>query len=211
MDSVFLEPEMLEPPADELDRLQQSALRNRDDYTGVQLNREIAAENVTIVRGGHYPQIYAEAGLTYLDSRPATLMDATSYYGGIRLTIPLFEGGLMKAEVSEAKSKQRQADLSADLLRKTIESEVHEAFVNVQTITSVMEDAKLQLGYARDNFAAVEGLFAEGLLPSLSLIDSEQALTFAEREVVNATYDRQLAIIQLKKSIGMLGKKYSKD
>lgn len=206
VDAVFLEPQTLDPPAEDLDHLKESALLNRDDYIGAKLNRNIAAEYVTIVKGGHFAQVYAEAGLTYLDSRPMTAMDATTYYGGLRLTIPLFEGGLMKAEVAEARSKQRQADLSAEFLRKSIESEVREAFVNLQTDASVLENARLQMGYARDNFDAVEGLFAEGLMPSLSLIDAEQALTFAEREVVNATYDRQVAILRLKKSIGMMGK-----
>jgi outer membrane protein len=167
---------------------------------------QIALENVTIVRGGHYPQLYAEGGMQYQDSRPAIITDATVYYGGLRLQIPIFEGGLMKAEVSEARSKKRQAELKADFLRKSVESEVHEAYVNLHTSTSVMENAKLQMEYARENFDAVEGLFAGGLLPSLSIIDAEQALVFAELELANATYERQLGILRLKKSIGTLGK-----
>ena len=102
-------------------------------------------------------------------------MDATTYYGGLRLQIPIFEGGLMKAEVSEARSKVRQAELSTDFLRKSIESDVLEAYMDLQTVSSVLEAAKLQSGYARDNFIAVEGLFSEGLVTSLSLIDAEQA------------------------------------
>jgi len=112
----------------------------------------------------------------------------------------------MKAEVSEARSKVRQAELSRDFLRKTIESDVHEAYVNLQTLTSVMNTAKLQMEYAKGNFDAVESLFSEGLAPSLSIIDAEQALSFAERELMNASYDRELAILRLKKAIGVLGK-----
>jgi outer membrane protein len=102
-----------------------------------------------------------------------------NYYGGLRLQIPLFEGGLMKAETSEARSKVRQAKLSTTLLERSIEAEVLEAHINLQTITAVLDTAKLQLGYAKDNFDTVENLFAEGLLPSLSLIDAEQALSQA--------------------------------
>lgn len=206
VDAVIVEPRPLDPPDEGLDSLKETALKNRDDYAGSKLNQSIAAENVTIVKGGHSAQIYAEMGAKYLDSEPSTFADATSYYGGLRLQVPIFEGGLGKAEVSEARSKKRQAELATDLLRRSIESEVHEAYVNLQTITSVLESAKLQRGYASDNFDAVEGLFAEGLAPSLSIIDAEQALTYAERELVNATYDRQLAILRLKKSIGLMGK-----
>lgn len=112
----------------------------------------------------------------------------------------------MKAEVAEAHSKLRQAQFATDFLRNSIGSEVQEAYVNLQTASSVLDTARLQLQYAKDNFDAVEGLFAEGLIPSLSLIDAEQALNMAERELMNTTYDRQVAILRLKKSVGMLGK-----
>jgi outer membrane protein len=190
-----------------LEGLKASALQNRDDYSGSKVNASIASENVTIVQGGHYPQLYAEAGMQYQDSRPALITDASGYYGGLRLQMPIFEGGLMKAEVSQARSKARQAEFASDFIRKSIESDVHEAYVNFQTVTSVLETAKLQMEYAKSNFDAVEGLFADGLAPSLSLIDAEQALNMAERELMNATYDRQVAILRIKKSIGTLGKK----
>jgi outer membrane protein len=211
MDALITEPPPLDQPMENIESLKASALQNRDDYAVSKMNVSIASENVTIVRGGHYPQLYAEAGIQYQDSRPAIFTDATAYYGGLRLQIPIFEGGLMKAEVSEARSKARQAELASVFLRMSIESEVHEAYVNLQTITSVLETAKLQMGYAKDNFDVVEGLFAEGLMPSLSLIDAEQALNMAERELMNATYDRQVAILKLKKSIGMLGKNIEKS
>ena len=208
-DVQLTEPPQLEPPSERLTNLKKIAVDKREDFTSSKINKAIAEENVTIVQGGHYPQIYAVAGLQYQDSQPSTMMDATVYYGGLTLQIPIFEGGLMKAEVSEARSKVRQAELFSDLLRQSIESDVEEAFVNLQTATSVLETAKLQMEYAKGNFEAVEGLFSEGLLTSLSLIDAEQALTLAEREVMNTAYDRQISILRLKKSIGTLGSESS--
>ncbi len=204
-DALVSEPVSTDQPGENLETLQTSALNNRDDYASSKLGQSIATENVTIVKGAHHPQIYAEAGVTYQDSHPALITDSKGgYYGGLRLQIPIFEGGLMKAEVSEANSKVRQAQLSTDYLRKSIESEVQEAYVNLETVSSVLDTAKLQLDYAKKNFDAVEGLFGEGLAPSLSLIDAEQALDQAENELMNAGYDRQVAILKLKKSIGML-------
>ncbi len=210
VDAILTEPRALDQPVEDLESLKALALQNRDDYAGSKITAGIASENVTIVQGGHYPQLYAEAGVQYQDSRPAIFTDATSYYGGLRLQIPIFEGGLMKAEVSEARSKARQAEFASDFMRKSIESDVHEAYVNLQTVTSVLETVKLQMEYAKGNFDAVEGLFSEGLAPSLSLIDAEQALNMAEHELINTTYDRQVAILRLKKSIGMMGKNIEK-
>ncbi len=204
-DTVLAEPRPPDQPTASLDDLTVLALKNRDDYIASNQNKSIAAEYVTVVKGAHYPQLYAEAGLKYQNSAPDTPMDATTYYGGLRLQIPIFEGGLMKAEVSEARSKVRQAELSTDFLRKSIGSDVLEAYTGLQTVSSVLETAKLQMEYARDNFAAVEGLYDEGLVSSLSLIDAEQGLSMAELELMHATYDQQLAILRLQKSTGTLG------
>jgi outer membrane protein TolC len=65
---------------------------------------------------------------------------------------------------------------------------------------------KVQYEYAKSNFDTVEGLFSEGLAPSLSLIDAQQALSLAERELVSATWGQQLAVLRLQRSIGVLGK-----
>jgi outer membrane protein len=205
-DVQLAEPQILEVSKESMASIQKKALESRDDYANSKVNRSIAEENVTIVKGGHYPQFYAEAGVQYSDSRPEMATDSTVYYAGLRLQIPIFEGGLMKAEVSEAKSKVRQAELSGEFLRKSIESDVQESYVNLQTVTSVLDTAKIQMEYAKGNFDAVESLYSEGLLTSLSMIDAEGALTSAERELMNATYDREVAIIRLKKSMGMLGK-----
>ena len=205
--SAFVEPAPLPLPQGTVESLKETALKYRDDYASSKLNTQVAKEYVTITQGGHYPQVYAEAGLRYQDSSPSTLMDATTYYGGVRLQIPIFEGGLMKAEVSEARSKQRQTELSSVLLKRNIETEVQEAYINCQTVNAVLETAKRQFEYAKGNFDTVESLFAEGLAPSLSVIDAQQALFLAERELTAATIGQQLAILRLQKSLGVLGKK----
>ncbi len=203
------EPAPLPAPQGGLETMRETALRNRDDYMSAQLSQQVAQEAVTITKGSHYPQISAEGGVRYQESHPETGLDATTYYAAIKLQVPIFEGGLMKAEVAEAKSKQRQAELSYFLLRRQIESDVHESYINYQTVDSVLETAKLQLVDAKKNFETVEGLFSQGLMPSLSLIDAESALSLSEKEVVSAVWDRQLAILRLEKSLGLLGKNFS--
>jgi outer membrane protein len=205
-DAAVIDPPAVQAPPESVQTLQEQALKDRDDYVSSQLGQKVAKENVTITAGAHYPQIYAEGGLQYMDSNPATLMDSTTYYGGIVLQVPIFEGGLMKAEVAEARSKQRQTELSTELLKRTIRNEVAEAYLNFQTLSTVLETSKTQFEYARKNFDTVESLFSEGLLPSLSVIDAQQALFLAERELVAASIEQQLAILRLQRSIGVLGK-----
>ena len=200
------EPAVEKEPGGTFDQLKKTALENRDDYASARLSEKVAEENITIVKGGHYPQLYAVGGYQYTSSHPETAFDGSTYYGGLRLQIPIFEGGLMKAELSEARSKRRQSELSLQHLARAIENDVYEAYVNYQTVSSILDAAKQQYDDAQSNFRAVENLFGQGLVSSLALIDAQQALFLSERELVNASYDQQLAIVRLKRSVGVLGK-----
>ncbi len=192
-------------PAETFENLKKTALENRNDYAAAKLSEKVAEENITIVRGAHYPQFYAVGAYQYTSSHPETALDGSTWYGGLRLQIPIFEGGLMRAELSEARSKQRQSVLSLQQLERSIETDVYESYVNYQTVASVLDAATMQYQDAQSNFRAVESLFAQGLVSSLALIDAQQALFLSERELVNATYDQQVAILRLKKSVGTLG------
>jgi outer membrane protein len=205
-DAALAEPAPEQAPGETFDELKAAANVNRDDLASTKLNEKVAEENVTLVKGGYYPQAYAEGALQYVDSHPATMTDGTTYYGGVRIEVPIFEGGLMRSELSEARSRRRQAELAVQYQQRAVETDVYEAYVNYQTVSSVRAAAQLQYNDARSNFDAVEGLFGQGLVSSLGLIDAQQALFLSERELVNATYDEQLAILRLRKSTGTLGK-----
>lgn len=200
------EPASLDAPAEGYDRLRDAAFARREDYAKARLDRDVARENIAIVKGAHLPQLSAEGGVRYKSAAPSTLDEGTTNYVGLRLEVPIFEGGLMRHEVSEARSKLRQSELFADLLRRSIESEVYEASINLQTETAVLSAVKQQYEDAKSNFTAVEALFAEGVASTLQLIDAQQALLFTEREYVNAIYDQQVAILRLQRVVGMLGK-----
>lgn len=210
-DAALAEPAPSAVPSDDIGLLTTLALENRGEYAAVRMNRAAALENITIVKGAHYPQASFEGSIQYLASDPDTMMDGTNYYGGLRLQIPIFEGGLMRAEAAEAKSKLRQAELQEALIRRSIETEVYEAWVRLKTTDSVLQASQSQYEDAQRNFRNIEALFSDGIASSLSLIDAQQALFIAEREYVNALYDRQLAVLRLMRSVGLLGRDMRAD
>ncbi len=133
-DAKLAEPEAVEIPQGGLDQLKEKALATRPDYATASQNVKIAKENVIIVAGAHRPQLAAEAALQYQRSHPETIIKGTIYYGALRLQVPIFEGGLSKSETSEARSKARQAELSTALLKRSIENEVYDSYVSLETV-----------------------------------------------------------------------------
>ena len=127
-----------------------------------------------------------------------------SIYGVLRLDLPLFEGGLRRAEVREAEARKRQADLSFADVQKTIGLQVAEAYLNVETQKGVLQSLTDQVTFARENFVMVEKQFRFGLASSLDVLDANTLLVTSERELSRARYSYQFAIVQLRRATGSL-------
>lgn len=198
------------PPEDELpdlkvDELVELALNERRDYRILGLEREIARHGVSYARGGFLPTVTLEGVYSYRDQSPKTsfLLDE-SVYGGVNVSVPLFEGGLKRAELGEAKSKLRETELERLSLMRDIEIEVREAYNNIETLSSIMESFSRQLSFAQENYDMVFKQFSYGILDNMDVIDADATLVEAEMGLMNANYDHQLGILELERSVGLL-------
>jgi outer membrane protein len=71
-------------------------------------------------------------------------------------------------------------------------------------VAGVLENLKAELRYARDNYDAVSKQFEFGLANSLDVMDANNLLVTSERQLANAQYDYELAILQLRRATGTL-------
>ena len=118
--------------------------------------------------------------------------------------MPIFEGGLKFAQVGEAKSKLREAELARLSLVRDIEIQVREAYNNVQALSLVIDSFTSQLSFASENYDMVFKQFTYGILDNMDVIDADATLVEAELGLMNANYDHQLGILELKRSAGVL-------
>jgi outer membrane protein len=122
----------------------------------------------------------------------------------LSLNFPFFEGGLTRAQVNEARARERQSGLLYDDLKKSIGVEVQGAYLDLVTQKGILKYLEDQVVYARDNFNAVSKQFEFGLAQSLDIMDANTLLVTAERSLVQAVYDYQVAILRMKKATGTL-------
>jgi len=200
-----------EPPpqttvVERVDRLITTALEKRRDYTKARIDEEVAKEGVTYSKGNFLPSLKLDGVYSRRDQDPiaSAFYNRESTYATLTLTFPLFEGGLRKAELAEARSKLRQAELKRLNLRKDIELEVREVFYNMDALNSAIESYKRQVAFAEENYKMVFKQFQHGLATSVDVVDANTTLLSAQSGLTNATYDLQLAILDLKKRTGVL-------
>ncbi|MEW6410573.1 MAG: TolC family protein [Nitrospirota bacterium] len=197
-------PSISDIPQGDVKDLRMVAYQNRNDYLKSEIAVRIAKSKIKYAKGGFYPTLSLEGVYSRKEDDPAsTFLVKESIYGGLRLNFPFFEGGLRKAELSESAAELRQAELSHSDLKKTIDIEISNAYLDLKTIESIVITTQKQVAYAKDNYEAVSRQFEFGLADSIDVIDANTTLLSAERQHASAMYDRHLATLKLKKAMGI--------
>lgn len=188
-----------------IDCLKKRALKKRAEIKALAIKNKIAADEVRYAKGSYWPTLSLEGEYSRREDEPAsTFFVNETVFGGLRLNFPFFEGGLRIAEVREAKAKLRQAQYTLLDLKNSVAVEVENSYLNLITESGILTKLQAEVEYAMDNFNAVSKQFEHGLANSVDIMDANTLLVTAERELANARYNYQLAILNLKRSTGTL-------
>ncbi len=188
-----------------LDCLTEKAFSERAEIEKLIIQKEIAENEVKYAKGSYWPNLSLEGVYFRQENEPASSFGLNErIYGVLKLDFPFFEGGLRLAEVGEARAKLRQTEYTLSDLKHSISVEVEDSYLNLQTVSAILNQLQAEVEYALDNYHAVTKQFQYGLADSIDVIDANTLLVTAERELANAKYDYQLAILKLKRSTGTL-------
>jgi outer membrane protein len=188
-----------------VDCLKEIGRNERAELKADLIGKNIAEHEVTYAKGSFLPTLSLEGVYSKKETDPSSPSDLEeSVYGAVKLNFPFFEGGLRRAEVLEAKAKLRQAEYNLSDLKKSINVDIENAYLNLITEMGILEKLKAETEYALDNYNAVSKQFEYGLANSIEVMDANSLLVSSERELVNAEYDYQFAVLKLKRTTGTL-------
>jgi outer membrane protein len=198
------EPPLPEIPSETGRPLQDLALGHRDDLKRSELQGLIAQEQVRFARGNFLPSLSLEGTYFNRNQDPlSTFFIDESWFVGAKLEFPFFEGGLRRAELAQARSRLSQNQLATEKLKKDIDLDVTRAALTLEALSRVLESRQEQNRFATKNYEMVSKQFTFGLVTNIDLLDANQTLIESERDVISATYDRHVAILNLQRSIGV--------
>ena len=181
-----------------------TANENRFDLQSRAIETEIAREQVKFARGAFLPSLSLEARYDWVDQDPkSSFLIQNDRTAMLKLNIPIFEGGRRVAELSQAKSRFRQSEMTRNFLKDQVDLEVRRALLNLSALTSELNQLKDQVAFARDNFSLVSRQFAVGLSTHIDVLDANATLLDAERQFSNTTYDRAVASLDLERTAGV--------
>lgn len=205
LDAVILEYPIdnLTARLDDLDTLKSKAFANRPEIKALQMQRQILSEQVKVAKSAHYPTLSFEGVYGRRSDTPQlTSIVRESLYAGLRLTLPIFEGGLRVAEVKELHSRLRQIDLSLSDLEKSILLDLQRAYAEYQANLKLLKSNEAMVNFATDNYYTVSRQYELGLASTLDVVDANNFLTAAQRQLADSQYSYELTVIKIRRIIG---------
>ena len=202
-----LQEEKYEESGTTLDQALKKALAQRAELKSLELQKKIADDQVRYAKGAYWPQLGLTAVYSGADQHPLGVTFSTdTQYVGASINFPFYEGGLRSAEVREARAKLRQAELVYGDTVQGVTVEVQNAYLDLETQKGTLKFLGDQLTFARDNYEAVSRQFDFGLASSLDVLDANNLLLTSERQLADAAYNYQVAILRLERVMGGLQK-----
>jgi len=187
------------------DALIKKAYKNRLDLTQSALDKEIAHLGVKQAWSGFLPSFRVDGLYARRERSPSTsFLLKESISATAVLSYPLFEGGLRVAEYNEARTKMRMEGLRLRGLKKDIIVQVREAFNVVTEKEAVIKSLTRQMKFARENYRMVFEQFKSGVATNVDVTDANTELLTADRSLMNAHFDLELAVVELKFAMGTL-------
>jgi outer membrane protein len=123
---------------------------------------------------------------------------------GVRVNVPLFNGGLTRGRIRVAASRQRQAELQLNDLRAQVEEDVRLALENLATATEQVTAAQLAVRLAERELQMSRDRFAAGVTNNIEVVNAQTALANARQGEVTALTQYNAARINLATARGRI-------
>jgi outer membrane protein len=164
---------------------------------------KIAEKQVDISRGAFWPTVTLSGVYAGTDQDPTTqTLNRESTFGVLTLNFPFYEGGLRRADVREQESRYRQTEYQYQDFVKSVNLEVENTYLELIAQKGILKSAQDQLVYAEDNIRAIAKQFEYGLASSLDVIDANNLLISAQKQVADATYNYQFFVLRMMRVTG---------
>jgi len=194
----------LEP--NRFDTWRELAMANNPELKSQHHALDVAAYEVERKRAGHMPKVslYASSRQTSSDSESSYNQKYDTNSVGIQVSLPLFAGGGVSASTRQAAHQLSQAQYELDAQTSATLVELRKQF-NLNTSGAAKVRAyEMAVSSATALVTATQKSVSGGERVNLDVLDAEQQLYTARRDLANARHAYLLARIQLKYYAGLL-------
>ena len=184
-----------------------AAYKTRSDFRAALLAEKSAQQQLSAARAERYPVLAVNGDYGVQGPNPGTLHGAFTFQAGV--SVPIFTGGRIKGDITEAEAALHQRKSEAENLRGQIDYDVRTAFLNLEAARQQVAVAKENVDLANENLARSQERFAAGVTDSVEVVQAEQALASANDQFISSLYSHNLSKLELARALGVARTNYN--
>jgi multidrug efflux system outer membrane protein len=184
--------------------LPSDVLRRRPDVAEAEQNLVAANAAVGVARANFYPvvRLTGSAGYESIDVRHALDWESRVWSLGPSVSIPLFQGGKLTAQLEQAKARYDELQASFRGTVLTAFGEVEDALTDIHLRAQAAQAQDRAVESAREYLRLAELQYRQGLVGYLQVIDAERTLLSNELTALQLLSQRFISTALLIKALG---------
>jgi outer membrane protein TolC len=187
------------PVADEEDAVAQ-ALMQRPDIKAAQAQIRAAERSLAAARAERLPSLSVNADYGVIGDTLSQSHGTFSTAASLR--IPIWQGGRTEGDIEQANAAVAQRRAELEDLRSRVESEVRNAFLDLQTATSQVEVSRQNLDVTRETLMLTRQRFDAGITDSVEVSQAQSSVASAELDYINSVFAHNVAKLSLARAAG---------
>ena len=184
-----------------------TASKSRSDFRAALSSLKSAQQQLASTRGERYPVVAVNGDYGVQGPNFGRLHGAFTFQAAV--SVPIFTGGRIKGDITEAEGVLRQRKAEAENLRGQIDYDVRTAFLNLQAATEQVTVAHQNVDLANENLSRSQERFAAGVTDSVEVVQAQQSLASANDQYISSLYSHNVAKLQLARALGVARTNYS--
>jgi outer membrane protein len=207
--------ELANPDPVSEDRWVEMALQQNLSLVSSRLAADIARENVSTARGGHFPSLDVVASRYKLNSDgTSTNADGTPYGNssidqnqrsiGIQLTFPLYSGGMVSSQVRQAVYQHRAAKERVERVARQTEHDARDSYLGVLSEISRVKALRRAVESNTTALNATEAGYEAGTRTAVDVVESRRLWIQAQTDYSRSRYDYMINVLKLQQAAGIL-------
>lgn len=181
-----------------------------DNNLAISIQQEalrLATQEVERMSAGHWPTLDMVG--SYTDTRASgspngfgsDLQNATI---GLRLNIPLYQGGAISSRVREAIANQQKAQDEVEAARRKSELDTRQAYLNLTGSVAQVQAYEQALNSSQSQLDSTNLGYEVGVRNSVDVLNAQQQLFSAKRDLLQSRYNYLMNVLKLRYAVGLL-------
>jgi outer membrane protein len=207
--------EMANPDPFNEDRWVEMALQQNLSLVSSRLAADIARENASVARGGHFPSLdlvgsagkLTQDGVNVFDGgAPAggTTLDQRQRSIGLQLTFPIYSGGFVSSQVRQAVYQHRAAKERVERVARQTEHDARDAYLGVLSEITRVKALHRAVESNLTALRATESGYEAGTRTAVDVLQSRQQWVQAQTDYAHSRYAYMIDVIKLQQAAGTL-------